>query len=120
MRQSYRVGNGAEERLITELAASVRAGHFEPPQLPHIAMEVLKLTRDPDVDMRQIGRLMARDQVLTAKVLFLANSAAYPGDGKISSPARAMARIGLEGLKQMLFAFAFKGAVFRSKVSLRT
>ncbi len=115
MPQVFKVGDPLEERLILELANTVRSGNFEPPQLPHLAMEVLDMTRDPNVSMRHIGGILAKDQVLTAKVLHMANSAYYPGSGNISSLARAMAHMGLDGLKQLLFMYAFKGTVFRSR-----
>ena len=97
------------------LGRAVRSGEFEPPQLPHIAVKVLEVSRDPDASMRRIGGLLAQDPVLSTKVLHLANSAFLQGSEPATTLHRAMVRIGTDGLKQLVFMYAFQGSVFRSK-----
>lgn len=101
--------------MLEMLGNAVRSGEFEPPQMPHIAIQVLNMSRDPEASMRKMGGLIAQDPVLAAKVLHMANSAAFKSADPVQTLHKAMVRVGLDNLKQLIFMYAFKGQVFRSK-----
>ncbi len=85
---------------------------FEPPQLPHVAMEVLKIAQDAEASLRQIGVVLAKNQVLAARILKAANSVLYSGP-PVSNLTSAMMRIGLSGLKQLVCVYSFQCKVAR-------
>ncbi|MFT5432698.1 MAG: HD-like signal output (HDOD) protein [Myxococcota bacterium] len=113
--QTIQVAKPLEQELLELLAQTVRSGEFEPPQMPHIAVRILNMSRDPAASMRKMGTLIAQDPVLAAKVLHMANSAAFQGADPVETIHKAMIRVGLDNLKQLIFMYAFKGQVFRSK-----
>ena len=47
------------------------------PTLPTVAVKLLELTRDPDVSLAEIEKLVLRDQGLAARVLRTINSSFY-------------------------------------------
>ncbi len=96
-----------------EMRRCVVSGNFEAPRLPHLAMEIMALTQDPNASFKQVAAVLARDQGLAARVLHLANSAFFPGQ-PTERLSQAMARIGLNRLKQLLCAYAVKGKTFSS------
>jgi hypothetical protein len=59
------------------------------PSLPAVVVELIQSLDDAEIDGRQLSNLIARDQVLVAKILRLANSSFYGMPGKITSIADA-------------------------------
>jgi len=55
------------------------------PTLPTVLDEVTKLVEDPNSSSDQIAKVIAFDQVLSAKVLKMVNSPIYGFPGRISS-----------------------------------
>lgn len=60
-----------------------------------VALELMRLTREPETDMRQIARRVMADPALTAFVIRAANSARFIGSPKVIDVPRAVARLGL-------------------------
>ena len=72
------------------------------PGLPTVAMEVISLTREEDVNLREVASRVELDPALTARVLRTVNSA-YFGLGK---PVASIQRgIGYMGFKPCLLDF---------------
>ncbi len=66
------------------------------PTLPSVAMEVMSLSRKPDVSIKSISECIYQDPSLAAMVLKMANSAFYRrGSGAIDTLHRAILMIGL-------------------------
>ncbi|GMW01560.1 MAG: hypothetical protein AMXMBFR84_26970 [Candidatus Hydrogenedentota bacterium] len=86
------------------------------PLLPEVAMEVNTLLRDPDVDMGKLAQTISRDQVITVKILKLANSALFAGLREITDVKAACTRIGLKSTSNMVQAIAASG-IFRARQS---
>lgn len=85
----------------------------EVPTLPTILFEVDRLMQDPDVTTRQLGRLIEKDQAMTAKLLRLANSAFYCFSTPVSDIYSAMALMGINTVRSAVMSIsvvrAFKG-----------
>ncbi len=82
----------------------VAAGRVELPVIPAIVQQLIKALRDPHVDTRTIGASLARDPVLTTKVLRLANSSFFGGQRSISSIDAAVGLVGLAALNRLIVA----------------
>lgn len=66
------------------------------PTLPSVAMEVMSLTRSPDVSIKEISECIHRDPPLAARVLRMANSSFYRrGMQEIDTIHRAILLMGL-------------------------
>lgn len=62
--------------------------------------QVLKLASHPRVSIDALARAIALDQAIALKILKLANSAAYARGEPVDSVHRAVARIGMERIRQ--------------------
>lgn len=65
------------------------------PTLSGIALQIIDLARDPDLDMRRLASVLSRDPALTAKVLRVANSPLYGQRRRNSNLRRALMVLGL-------------------------
>jgi HD-like signal output (HDOD) protein len=80
----------------------------ELPTLPHVVQKLASMIGRPDVSAEEIGTLIEKDQVLSAKVLRLANSPFYGFPSRIASVAHAVVVLGLNVVKGLtLCATAF-------------
>jgi putative nucleotidyltransferase with HDIG domain len=69
------------------------------PSLPQVVTRVLQATNDPNCSAREIGRLISTDQVLTSKVLKLANSAFYGLPRKVGTVSDAVVLLGMNTIR---------------------
>jgi diguanylate cyclase (GGDEF)-like protein len=76
------------------------------PTLPTVAIELLQLTQDPDVELGDIARLVQYDQALAAKILRTVNSSYYRLNQPCSTIQRALAYLGLSTVKSLVLGFS--------------
>lgn len=80
----------------------------ELPSIPKVVQELIESFQNPDFDMEDISKKISFDQVLSAKVLRLANSARYGGGSRsISSVNEASVRLGFDTLRTLVLASGF-------------
>jgi putative nucleotidyltransferase with HDIG domain len=113
---------GAEPRLTPEeqLVAAAVLDHFEthrpgPASFPAISLQVVELTRDPEVALEDLARLVGMDGALSAGVLVLANSPVYRGISAVETPRDAIARLGLAEVSRLVTALSTR-SLFRPEV----
>ena len=82
----------------------IAAGRVELPTIPSVVQKLIVALRDPDVDTRAIGKALAQDPVLSAKVLRLANSSFFGGQRSMASIDAAIALIGMDALNRLIVA----------------
>jgi HD-like signal output (HDOD) protein len=78
------------------------------PVFPSVALKVLRELGREECDLGQVQGLASRDQVLTASLLRIANSALYGACRRVSNLAGAVARIGTDMAAQVVVAAALK------------
>jgi HD-like signal output (HDOD) protein len=78
----------------------------EIPLLPAVAREAMSLASQPEVPIRQIATTLSRDAALAAHLLRVANSPLYGNGPRVSRLPEALVRLGVQGLRQMLYAAA--------------
>ncbi|MFH1852275.1 MAG: HDOD domain-containing protein [Candidatus Neomarinimicrobiota bacterium] len=76
------------------------------PTLPAIAAEILKITRDDRMSVRQILPIMEKDPPLALRVMKTANSAYYAVREKVESLGRAVVVIGMQELSYIALSFS--------------
>ena len=74
------------------------------PSVPPLYLEMVKLLNSPYTSLDQVGRVIAKDMAMCAKVLQLANSAFFGRRQTISNPAEAAGLLGFNMLKSLSLA----------------
>lgn len=88
---------------------------FQVPMLPVTALEVIRLSREPDMGAEKLVVVLARDSMLAADVLKLARSALYSGLSDVKTLRDAAVRLGNAGVHRVVLE-AVQRSVFRAPV----
>lgn len=81
------------------------------PVLPVVVQEVIACLGDPDVDVGVLGRKIARDPVLGARLLRVANSAFYGLSKQVATPHDAIVVMGLSQVRSLVLAAGLAAAL---------
>lgn len=87
---------------------------YVPPVLPKVALDLLAMTRQVDVDISGIAKAIERDSMLAARVLRLAQSPLYAARMPVRSIADALLKLGLDRLTQLVMETSLSAKVFRA------
>ena len=74
------------------------------PTLPPIIRKLTRMAEDPDTTTDQMGRVIAKDHILAAKLLRLVNSAFYGFPQRISSLSSAIILLGFNVIKSLIIS----------------
>jgi len=72
--------------------------------LPSVGVRVNEMVNDPACSAADIGRVLSQDPSLTARLLRIANSAAYGLSNKVDTVSRAVAVIGIKRIRDLALA----------------
>jgi HD-like signal output (HDOD) protein len=86
---------------MTKLQEIVGALKAMPP-LPHVALRVLEVVRDPEYSIDELVALVRTDPSLTARILKLCNSALYGMHREVGTVADAVAYLGTRNLVKLV------------------
>ena len=100
------------ETALNNLAR--RAGQLY--TLPAVALEVLQLTQQPQIDIRALKECLEHDPALVSKTLRVVNSALYGLSREVSDLTQALSLLGIKPLKMLVLGFTLSDAIF-SKVT---
>ncbi len=90
---------------LDTITADAANGDIVFPTHVDIALRVQRLLDDPDCSTDQLGKLIAADPLLSARVVSMANTVAYnPGGRSISDVRGAVARLGFKTLRTLATA----------------
>ncbi|WP_263772884.1 HDOD domain-containing protein [Propionivibrio soli] len=90
---------------LNTIAADVERGNIVFPTHAEIALRVQRLLDDPDCSLSALGKVVAAEPVLHARVLSVANSIAYnPGGRAITEIGAAISRLGFGTLRALAAA----------------
>lgn len=87
---------------------------WRPPLLPVVATQLLDLTRRPNVDYNTIAKLLSQDPALAAQLLRRANSSGYGAGLQIRTLRDAVARLGLNGIRNLALEVTLSMRVFKA------
>lgn len=74
--------------------------------LPQIAIKIIAMLNDKNVDMRDVAKVVAKDVILTHQILRIANSALYSTDNEIKSIHQAIVTLGLNRIMYFVLAIS--------------
>ena len=80
--------------------------------LPSVAMRVLELTSNPQVDARALKECIEIDPALTCKILRVVNSSLFGLSREVSDLNQALSLLGSKPLKLLVLGFSLPGALF--------
>jgi len=80
------------------------------PNIPKVVQELIENFNNPDINADDISKKVQMDQVISAKVMRLANSARYGAGRKIASIDSAVVMLGFDMLKTLVVASGVTGA----------
>ncbi|MDR3567394.1 MAG: response regulator [Syntrophobacteraceae bacterium] len=72
------------------------------PSLPALYAEVIEAVNSPDGSLARVGEIISQDLGMAAKILQLVNSSFFGLPTHVSSPARAVAMLGIETVKALV------------------
>lgn len=93
---------------LERLAA--RAGQMH--SLPAVAIKVLELTNNPQVDTRALKQCIENDPALTSKILRVVNSSLFGLSRQVSDLNQALALLGTKPLKMLVLGFSLPAGLF--------
>ncbi|WP_459556314.1 sensor domain-containing diguanylate cyclase [Lacunimicrobium album] len=76
------------------------------PSLPTVAVDLLKLLRNPDSDIKDIIELVKKDPAMSVRILKAANSSYFGFTAKINSIARAVPLLGTTVVTSLALSFS--------------
>lgn len=103
------------QQVLDELGRRVALGKVELPLLPGVAMEVTNVAAQENADARVIAELLRKDQAMATHVLRVVASPLYSGRTQIVSLQQAVARLGVQKIREISLAIAFRVGVFKLK-----
>lgn len=93
---------GRLKTLLADKALQSIAGHLNTlPSFPAVYLDVIVALSSEDASMDQIGEIISRDPALVAKLLQVANSAAFGLMKKVSSPTEAVQFLGFSTVRAL-------------------
>ena len=84
------------------------------PSLPQVVTEIIRISEDPNSTPQDVQKLLAQDQVLTAKILRLANSSFYGFARRINTITEATILLGFQTIRSIVFAASVGNFLTRS------
>ncbi len=76
------------------------------PSLPSIALEVIDLVQQQDVNIKQIAHTISHDPAMASKILKTVNSSFYGQTQQISTISHALVILGLNSVKTLALGFS--------------
>jgi HD-like signal output (HDOD) protein len=100
-------------RLGAMLESTFHTPGYQPPLLPSTAMELIEITRRPDVTYRVVAAVLEKSPLIASQVLRIAQSAAYRRAAPIRSLDQAASLLGLRTLADLFLQATLTSRVFR-------
>ncbi|MFN3215443.1 MAG: diguanylate cyclase domain-containing protein [Acidimicrobiales bacterium] len=76
------------------------------PSPPFVAVEVLRITNDPEASVHELAEVISNDPVLAARLLKVANSPSFGAGREVTNMDRAMMLLGLKAVKMLALSFS--------------
>ena len=99
-------------KFVQALSNELSQGAIDLPSFPDIPFRIKKALEDPDVETRDIVKLVSTDPVSTARLINVANSAGVAGSAKSVSDVRsAITRVGFKMAHTIAMSVAMNQAL---------
>ncbi len=104
----------ADAGVVEHIRREIREDRLELPLLPNVAAQVLSSSVDDSADAARLATLIQQDQSLATHVLRVANSPAFRGATEIVALQQAIARLGMDRIRDIALSASLGSALLRS------
>jgi putative nucleotidyltransferase with HDIG domain len=94
--------------------AAFNAPDYQPPVLPSTALELVQISRRPDITFPEISRFIEREPLIATQLLRIAQSPVYRRAAPIRSLEQAASLLGMRSLGDLFLQAALTAKVFRA------
>ncbi|GAB4293611.1 MAG: hypothetical protein Kow0096_09330 [Thiohalomonadaceae bacterium] len=101
-------GAADDSPLYQRIYQAYQRDELELPSLPDIALRIREAIRNPDVGVKDVAKIVLADPVLSARLMHVANSAAYRRDKPVTTVYQAVTRLGLAAAQSIAISLALK------------
>lgn len=101
--------------IVSLLRNVLRDPEYAPPVLPAVALKLVEVSRDPDVELSKVRELMEADPLITAKVMSIAQSTFYTRGTPVESIEDALVRLGVKRLTGIFLEASMRATVLQSR-----
>lgn len=81
------------------------------PTLPAVAVRVLELSRQPQIDLKQLADVIQNDQALTARIIRTVNSSYFGLNQRCGNIRQAIVYLGLNAVKMLALGFSLVATI---------
>jgi len=101
-----------EEEAFRELVAKrLSLSQIELPLMPHVSAKVLELTNSPDFSYKELTQIIITDQIISSKLLKMANSALLGTGKEITSLSQAIVRLGSRWVNNLVLSTSLSATI---------
>ncbi len=93
-------------RIMEDVRRRLATGRIILPSAPQLLEKLNRASEDETSSTQEIGKIVMADQILTSRILRVANSPYYSPTSEITSLQKAMSLIGLSSVKSIAIAHA--------------
>ncbi|TAJ21656.1 MAG: HDOD domain-containing protein [Planctomycetota bacterium] len=104
-----------EDNLLLQIEQRVTQARYSLPELHANHLLLMSMVNNPSVDMRDLAETITHDPMLSGELLKIANSALYATTFPAETLQEAILRIGLRGMRSVIFAASMRSVLFKSK-----
>lgn len=101
--------------LVPALEELFNSPNYQPPVLPSIGIELMEVSKKPNVEFKEILALLEKDPLIAGRILKISQSPVYASRAKILSLHDALVRLGLDTVTNIFFEAFLHMKVFRAK-----
>lgn len=110
---SHGQSSATENTVVQMFRAELEARTLDVPLLPTVAAEVLSSSLDDLSNAARLAELIQQDQGLASHLLRVVNSAAFRGNSEIVALQQAIARLGMERIREIALTVSLKGTMLQ-------
>lgn len=102
---------GQTDALLARLHAAAQGGGFDALRLPRlraVVPQLLNALREDRLALAQVAKLAARDPLLAAQIIRVANSAYYGSGVRLQSITQAVTRLGRDEMRRVVLQTALR------------
>ncbi len=103
-----------ESNIFNAIMHAFNIGQLKLPSLPEIALKVKTAISDPDVNIRDVARIVESDPAMAARLVQVVNSPVSRGIDPVRSIKDAIVRLGLASTRNLVMSYAVK-QLFKAK-----
>ena len=106
--------DATQDSLAARFQAELDSRTLDVPLLPTVAAEVLSSSLDDQSNAARLAELIQQDQGLASHLLRVVNSAAFRGNAEIVALQQAIARLGMERIREIALTVSLKGTMLQA------